>query len=69
MSKQLFTAIENNDIKKAKKLIKTHDEFYTKNGLDCFTLSLKRGHLGISCLLATKKKDYIEFKKGYKNDR
>ena len=66
MSKQLFKAIENNNIEKAKKLIKTHDEFYTKNGLDCFELSLKRGHWDISVLLASRKKDYIEFKKGVK---
>lgn len=63
MSKQLFKAIEKNDIEKAKKLIKTHDEFYTYKGLDCFQLSLKRGHWEISALLATRKKDYIEFKK------
>lgn len=51
-------------MEKAKKLIKTHDEFYTKNGIDCFELSLKRGHWSISALLATKKKDYIQFRKG-----
>jgi hypothetical protein len=66
MSNQLYRAIEKNDIEKAKKLIKTHDEFYTKNGIDCFELSLKRGHWAISALLASRKKDYIEFRKGVK---
>ncbi len=66
MSKQLYRAIDKNDMEKAKKLIKTHDEFYTKNGIDCFELSLKRGHWAISALLASRKKDYIEFRKGVK---